>query len=78
MSTTYRVKVLVEQKRESVTIAPDGRFLISVDEKREGGKANERCIMLLAAFLCVSDEDISIVRGHMQPTKTLILRHTSG
>ncbi len=74
MPTTYRVKVKAEQKREEVTAGKDGRLFVSVNAKREEGRANERCLVLLAQFLGVSEGDISIVRGHTQSTKTIVVR----
>lgn len=70
----YRIKVLAEQKKESVTRAQDGRLLVSVKAKRVEGRANERARELVAEFLSVSVSDVDIVRGHNQPTKTIRVR----
>ena len=70
----YRIKVLAEQKRESVERARDGRLLVSVNAKRVEGKANERARGLVAEFLSVPVCDVSIVRGHNLPTKTIRVR----
>jgi uncharacterized protein YggU (UPF0235/DUF167 family) len=73
ISTTYRVKVKTEEMQEGVTLAKDGRLLVSVKAKREEGRANERCVKLLAQYFRVSDEDVSIIRGHAQSTKTVLV-----
>lgn len=74
MMNEYRIKVLAEQKKESVTRAQDGRLLISVKAKRVEGRANERARELVAEFLSVSVSDVDIVRGHNLPTKTIRVR----
>lgn len=73
----YRIKVLAEQKKESVALARDGRLLVSVNAKKVEGRANERALLLVAEFLVVPVDDIVIVRGHNLPTKTIRVRASS-
>lgn len=72
--TEYRIKVLAEQKKESVVLARDGRLLVSVKAKRVEGRANERALLLIAEYLAIPVADISIIRGHNLPTKTICVR----
>lgn len=67
--TLYRIKVRTEQKTESVTLLSDGLLMVCVRAKREEGRANER--LLLAGFLCVPEDAITIMRGHTLASKTL-------
>lgn len=67
----YRIKVITEQKREGVTLAADGRLVIAVNAKREGGAANARVIVLIAAFLGINPKAVMLVRGKTQSTKTI-------
>jgi|GEM_PF-4798882 len=70
----YRIKVIADQKHESVETAKDGRLFVSVKAKREEGKANVRAKQVLAKFLGIHEEDIVIIKGHTQATKTIRLR----
>ena len=69
-----RIKVSAEQKKESVTLASDGRLLVSVRDKREDGKANLRALMLESEYINVPSTHVTILRGHNLPTKTLRIR----
>lgn len=69
--TLYRIKVRTEQKNESVTLLSDGRLLVCVRAKREEGRANERLVVLVAGFLDVPEDAITIMRGHTLASKTL-------
>ena len=68
---SYRIKVFVEQKKEGVVLAKDGRLLVSVNTKRKEGAANERAIQLIAKHFGVSGKCIFITHGHTSSTKTV-------
>ncbi|OGZ06492.1 MAG: hypothetical protein A3C93_05465 [Candidatus Lloydbacteria bacterium RIFCSPHIGHO2_02_FULL_54_17] len=70
----YRVKVIVDTKKESVLLGRDGRFLVSVNASREGGKANERLRELLAERFAVPLSAVTIRRGHTSATKTVFVK----
>ena len=70
----YRIKVIVEQKKEGVETQTDGRLSVSVNAKREEGKANERAKHVLGKFLGIDENTIVIVKGHTQSTKTVRIR----
>lgn len=70
----YRVKVVANSKKESVTLLRDGRYELRVDAPRSEGRANERACEILAAQLGVTPEAVSVVRGHTQATKVLFVR----
>lgn len=70
----YRIKVIAEQKQEGVETLADGRLAVSVNAKREEGKANERAKIVLGKFLHTSVDAIVIVKGHTQSTKTVRIR----
>ena len=71
---TYRVKVSADERKDSVTELPDGRLHVCVRTKREEGRANERCLALLADYLGGLKENLIITKGHTQSTKTVVLR----
>ena len=71
---TYRIKVSADEKKEGVTVLADGRLHVRVRAKREEGRANERCLTLLADYFGVTSESLTIVKGYTQSTKTVILR----
>ncbi|OGL89379.1 hypothetical protein A3H75_01650 [Candidatus Uhrbacteria bacterium RIFCSPLOWO2_02_FULL_51_9] len=70
----YRVKVTPGKKKESVTVAPDGRLLVFVSAPREEGRANERMCELLAEHFGVPLSAITIRRGHTSATKTIFVK----
>lgn len=72
----YRVKVIANTKKESVTVGRDGRLLVSVSAPRKEGKANERMRELLAEHFGVSPDAITLRRGHTSPTKTIFVHVT--
>jgi uncharacterized protein (TIGR00251 family) len=69
-----RIKVAPNTKKEGVEELKDGRLKVSVKADRRGGQANIRAIEILAGFLKVPAEDISIISGHTSPTKTLRIK----
>lgn len=74
----YRVKVTAGAKKESIMVAHDGRFLVSVSAPREEGRANERLRELLAEYFDVPYDAVTIRRGHTSPTKTVFVKESFG
>lgn len=70
----YRIKVVCEQKEEGADVLSDGRFIVYVKAKRDRGEANQRAREILAGILGCTVDDIFIVRGHTQSTKTIRVR----
>lgn len=69
--TQYRIKVTSQQKNEGVVLLKDGRLAVFVGAKREQGEANDRAVALLAQYLKITAERITIVSGHTRSTKTV-------
>ena len=67
------MKVIADSKKESVMLAKDGRFLVSVSAPREEGKANERMRKLLAEHFGVPLAYVTIRCGHTSGTKTVFV-----
>ena len=68
-----KVKVKAEQKKELVNKIGTDTYEISVKEKREGGRANKKVIVLLRDTICLDNENvrIRIVSGHTSPSKII-------
>lgn len=67
----YRVRVRAGVDKEGITLARDGRLVVSVRAPREEGKANARACELLAKYFSVHIEDVSVVRGQQQSSKVV-------
>lgn len=67
----FRVKVLTGVKRELIEEGADGRFLVSVAAPRKEGRANERVRALFAEHFLVTLEQVQIIRGKDQSSKTV-------
>jgi len=72
-----RVKVIPGAPRESVEEKPDGRYLVAVSAKAEEGRANERMCELLARYFGVTLRQVVLIKGHVSPTKTVIIANAS-
>ncbi len=75
--TTIRVKVIPDAKKEFVEEGKVGHLLVSVRAPRKEGKANERVRELAAKHFGVPVENVRIVRGKDQSSKTLEIRTVS-
>jgi uncharacterized protein YggU (UPF0235/DUF167 family) len=69
----FRVKVHTDGKKELVEEGEDGRFLVTVRAPRKEGRANERLRTLLAKHFLVDVEQVQIIRGKDQSSKTVRL-----
>lgn len=67
----YRVRVRAGAGKEGITLARDGRLIVSVRAPREEGKANARACELLAEYFSVHVGDVSVVRGYQQSSKVI-------
>lgn len=65
----YRIRVKPGEGKESVSLARDGRIIVSVRAPREEGRANARACELLAEYFMVPVNNVSVVRGHQQSSK---------
>ena len=63
MSRLIEAKVTANAKCRDCTIGPDGVWRIRTTKPRDGGKANEDVIALLAEALGVPKSTLSIVSG---------------
>ena len=66
-----RIRVKTEAKKEGVVHLRDGRLEVSVREKPEAGRANERVVELVARHFNVAETSVRILRGQTTPTKLL-------
>lgn len=64
-----RVKVLPNQKRESVKEIGENRLEIHVKEPAERNLANTRVSELLAEKLGISVKKVKLINGHHHPVK---------
>lgn len=69
-----RVKVTPNTKKEGVEELKDGRLAVSVKADRKGGEANDRAKIILASHFGAPLQNISIVSGHTNPTKTVRIK----
>lgn len=69
------LKVTVEpgKKADSITMK-NGRYMVSVREPAEGGRANSAVHNLLARHLGINPKMLSLFRGVNSPTKLFIRR----
>ena len=65
------IKVVPGAKKNRVVGKYGDAIKVQVSAPAEGGKANEAVIELLAETLGVRVNQISIIRGHTQPRKTV-------
>lgn len=69
----FKIKVIISNKKESITrIRPD-TFLIVTKTKAERGLANKRILSMLADFLDKPLSAIKIISGYHQPTKIILV-----
>ena len=66
-----RVKVKTNAKKDSVEAGPKDSLIVSVREKPQENRANERVIQLVARHFGVSPKQVRIVSGHQRPSKAL-------
>lgn len=70
----YRIKVIAGTKKEGLTLLRDGRLAVSVNAPRKEGLANERALILIAEYLDTRPENITLIKGHTQPTKVVSVK----
>ena len=73
MSKTIQVRVSAGAKTEKIEVMPDGVIKVRVNAPPEKGKANERVVELLAEYFKLSKARISIIRGHTNREKTVLI-----
>jgi uncharacterized protein YggU (UPF0235/DUF167 family) len=66
-----RVKTFPNSKREEVVDKGADRFYVYVREKAEEGRANEKMLEILAAYLKIDAKKLVITRGSKTPNKTI-------
>lgn len=66
-----RVRVAPGAKKESLEVASEDSFLISVKESAEANRANTRVLQLIALHFGVNPKQIRIISGHHIPGKIL-------
>ncbi len=64
-----KVKVLAEDKEETVIKKSADSFIVKVREKRERGEANRKVNLLLARYFGVVSGRVKLIRGGKQPGK---------
>ncbi len=67
------VKVVAGAKKETFTEKSTDHFHISVKEKAEMNKANNRVVELVALYFKVPVKKVRIVNGHHHPSKLLVV-----
>ena len=73
-----KVKVISSPKNESIEVTKTGRLVVSIKEKREGGRANRRLVELLSEYYGVEEKNVIIVKGHKDTSKTLLIHGIQG
>lgn len=68
-----RVRVKAGSKEDSVKRLIDDRLAVSVKEKAEGGRANDRVKELLAEYFSVLPNEIKLISGHTSSSKVFVL-----
>lgn len=64
-----KVKVLTDQKKESIKETSENRFLVSVKNPAKNNSANGRLIEIFAEKFSLSKNKIRIISGHHSPSK---------
>ena len=65
----FYVKVIPGSRREGIVGIHDGMIKVAIHAPPEKGKANQALVSLLADFLSVPRQNISIVRGESSRQK---------
>lgn len=74
MDTTYlKVTVKAESPRDSVT-ERNGRYIVATREPAQNGRANASATKILAEYLGIPHNKLSLVRGSDKPAKLFIKR----
>jgi uncharacterized protein (TIGR00251 family) len=71
-----RIKVKSGAGKEAVNKMSDGRFAVSVKQKAERNKANERIQEIFADMYRVPVFQVRIIAGHKSPNKRLHIKET--
>ncbi len=66
-----KVRVLTQQRKESVEQLKENAFKIYLKEKAERNLANTRLVELLALYFKLPKQKIRIINGHHSPSKLL-------
>lgn len=76
ISVNYiKVSAKADSKKEDVTMKGD-RYVVSVREPAQNGRANTAVRMLLAKHLGIPERTLVLVRGADKPSK-LFIRHNA-
>jgi uncharacterized protein len=73
-SVLLRVKVVPGASRSKIAGLLGDRVKIAVAAAPEAGKANEALCELLAKTLSLPRRNVTVVHGHTQPRKTLLIQ----
>lgn len=71
---TVYVRVIVNAKKETVTVVTENKLAISVKEKAQHNEANERILVLVARHFKIEQKNVRIVRGHKSASKVLAVK----
>jgi uncharacterized protein len=69
------IKVVVQAgaKKENIVAKSKDHFLISVKEKAERNRANDRIVEMIALYFKVPKGRVRIVNGHRHPHKLIFI-----
>ena len=68
-----KVKVIISNKKESITRIKPDTFLLVIKTKPERGLANKRVLSMMADFLGKPLSAVKIISGYHQPTKIIVV-----
>ncbi len=70
MEEFLKITVLPESKKAAVS-EKGGRFFVSVRAKKKEGEANKEALALLAEFLGIPRNKLSVIKGNRTPNKII-------
>ncbi|MEW5950303.1 MAG: DUF167 domain-containing protein [Elusimicrobiota bacterium] len=66
-----KVKVKTEEKEYSIKKKKEDSFELSIKEPAENNRANKALIEVMAKYLNLPENKVTIVKGHTSPSKIL-------